>query len=50
MQTETVKTDVLCIGAGIAGLMASIRAAELGAKVILIDKAIDPQHSGSAKW
>lgn len=48
MQTEDVRTDVLCIGAGIAGLMASIRAAELGAKVILIDKAIDPEHSGSA--
>lgn len=35
---ETVDTDVLVIGAGLAGLCASIAAAEEGAKVIIIDK------------
>ena len=39
MKTEKFKADVLCIGGGIAGLMAAIRAAELGAKVIVAEKA-----------
>lgn len=34
----SVKADVVVIGLGIAGLCASIRAAELGVKVIAIDK------------
>jgi succinate dehydrogenase/fumarate reductase flavoprotein subunit len=47
METEVIKTDVLCIGAGIAGLMAGIRSAELGADVVITDKATDPRFSGS---
>jgi succinate dehydrogenase/fumarate reductase flavoprotein subunit len=39
MKEEIIKTDVLCVGGGIAGLMAAIRAAELGAKVVVVDKA-----------
>jgi succinate dehydrogenase/fumarate reductase flavoprotein subunit len=39
MKERSVEADVLCIGGGIAGLMAAIRAAELGAKVIVADKA-----------
>jgi succinate dehydrogenase/fumarate reductase flavoprotein subunit len=31
MKEEIVKADVLCIGGGIAGLMAAIRASDLGA-------------------
>jgi succinate dehydrogenase/fumarate reductase flavoprotein subunit len=46
LDSQTVKTDVLCVGAGIAGLMAGIRAAESGARVIIIDKASDPIRSG----
>ncbi|MCK9364940.1 MAG: FAD-binding protein [Syntrophales bacterium] len=46
MEQQTIKADVLCIGAGIAGLMAGIRASELGAKVIIIDKAGNPIRSG----
>jgi succinate dehydrogenase/fumarate reductase flavoprotein subunit len=38
VEEKRVKTDVLCIGAGIAGLMAGIRAAEKGAKVVLAEK------------
>lgn len=38
MNEEMIKTDVLCVGGGIAGLMAAIRAAELGAKVTVVDK------------
>lgn len=35
---EVFEADVLCIGGGIAGLMAAIRASELGAKVIVAEK------------
>ena len=38
MQEERIQTDVLCIGGGIAGLMAAIRAAESGAKVVVVEK------------
>lgn len=46
-QNEVVKTDVLCIGGGPAGLMTAIRAAELGASVVVADKC-NTLHSGSA--
>jgi len=39
MKEEMLEADVLCIGGGIAGLMAAIRAGELGAKVIVAEKA-----------
>ncbi|OGP66222.1 MAG: hypothetical protein A2170_14655 [Deltaproteobacteria bacterium RBG_13_53_10] len=35
---RTIETDVLCIGGGIAGLMAAIHAAEHGAKVVVAEK------------
>ena len=33
MEEQLVECDVLCAGGGIAGMMAAIRAAELGANV-----------------
>jgi succinate dehydrogenase/fumarate reductase flavoprotein subunit len=36
--TETIETDVLCIGGGVAGLMAAIRAAESGANVVVAER------------
>ena len=47
MNEKTLEADVLCVGGGIAGLMAAIRARELGAKVVLADKA-NTLRSGSA--
>ncbi|MFH1490151.1 MAG: FAD-binding protein [Pseudomonadota bacterium] len=38
MMGNVVETDVLCIGGGIAGLMAGIRAGELGARVVVAEK------------
>jgi len=39
MQTkDVIEADVLCIGGGIAGLMAAIRASELGANVVVAEK------------
>jgi len=43
---KTIETDVLCVGGGIAGLMAAIRAAECGAKVIVVDKS-NVKYSGA---
>lgn len=48
METEKVYTDVLCIGGGIAGLMAGIRAAELGAKVVIAEKGA-AKYSGAGR-
>lgn len=38
-QSEVLECDVLCVGGGIAGLMAAIRAAEMGSRVIIAEKA-----------
>ncbi len=46
MEREIIETDVLCIGGGIAGLMAAIRAAEMGVKVVVAEKA-NTIHSGN---
>jgi len=46
MQTERIEADVLCVGGGIAGLMAAIRASETGAKVVVADKS-NTLHSGA---
>jgi len=48
LREELVETDVLCIGGGIAGLMAAIRARELGAKVIVAEKG-NTLHSGRGR-
>jgi len=38
MTTETVETDVLVIGSGVAGFFAAIRAKEAGVSVVVVDK------------
>lgn len=43
---KIIKTEVLIIGGGIAGLQASIAAAENGAEVLILEKA-DTRRSGS---
>src|SRR5919106_1769565 len=44
---EIVSTDILVVGAGLAGFTAAVRAAEQGAKVILIDKSNGPLGDGN---
>ena len=39
MRERHIESDVLCVGGGIAGLMAAIRASELGARVVVAEKA-----------
>lgn len=46
MEIEKKQCDVLCVGGGIAGLMAAIQASEAGVKVIVADKA-NTLRSGS---
>ena len=46
MEKQVVKADFLCVGGGPAGLMAAIRAADKGVKVVLADKG-NTLHSGS---
>lgn len=38
MKEERISTDILCADGGIAGLMAAIRTAELGAQVVVAEK------------
>ena len=47
MNEKIIKTDVLCVGGGVAGLMAAIRAREMGAKVVLAEKG-NTLRSGSS--
>lgn len=48
MKEEIIRTDVLCVGGGIAGLMAAIRAKEMGAKVVVAEKG-NAIHSGRGR-
>ena len=48
LREELVEADVLCIGGGIAGLMAAIRASELGARVVVAEKG-NALHSGRGR-
>ncbi len=45
MEKEHIQTDVLCVGGGIGGLMAAMRAKECGAKVVVAEKG-NALHSG----
>jgi len=45
MEVEHKETDVLCVGGGIGGLMAAIRASELGARAMVAEKG-NALHSG----
>jgi succinate dehydrogenase/fumarate reductase flavoprotein subunit len=46
IKIERVEADVLCVGGGIAGLMAAIRASELGARVVVAEKG-NSRYSGA---
>lgn len=48
MQEEIITTDVLCVGGGIAGLMAAIRASELGVNALVAEKG-NPLYSGCGR-
>ena len=45
MEIERIQADVLCVGGGIGGLMAAMRASELGAKAVVAEKG-NAKHSG----
>jgi flavocytochrome c len=45
-----VKADVIVVGTGLAGMSASLQAAELGAKVVILDKMPEELVGGSSKF
>jgi succinate dehydrogenase/fumarate reductase flavoprotein subunit len=44
---ETISSDVLVVGAGLAGFTAAVRASEQGANVVLIDKSAGELGDGN---
>jgi succinate dehydrogenase/fumarate reductase flavoprotein subunit len=44
---STISCDVVVVGAGIAGFSAAVRAAEMGAAVVLLDKSDGPLGDGN---
>ena len=48
MNKDVIEADVLCVGGGIAGLMAAIRAGEMGAKVVVAEKG-NARYSGCGR-
>lgn len=46
MEVEKKQCDVLCVGGGVAGLDAAIRASEMGAKVIVAEKSNTMRSGG----
>jgi len=48
MTEDVIEADVLCVGGGIAGLMAAIRAGEMGAKVVVAEKG-NARYSGCGR-
>ena len=48
MTEDVVEADVLCVGGGIAGLMAANQAGELGAKVVMAEKG-NARYSGCGR-
>jgi fumarate reductase flavoprotein subunit len=46
--SETLNADIVVIGSGSTGTAAAVRAAELGAKVILVEKSSESAYGGSS--
>jgi len=49
METDIIETDILIIGAGIAGFRAALEACDLGAKVVMTTKGLWGKDAG-ATW
>jgi len=45
-----IQADLVCVGAGIAGLVAGLRAAELGLKVIVFEKGEDSSYPCNSRF
>ncbi|AZI57018.1 FAD-binding dehydrogenase [Nakamurella antarctica] len=50
MPTPPVRTDVIVIGAGLAGLVAAAEAADAGRRVVILDQEVAASLGGQAYW
>lgn len=48
--SRKVQADVIVVGTGLAGMSAALQAAELGAKVVMLDKLPEDLAGGSSKF
>ncbi len=47
---STMRTDVVVVGGGIAGMVAANRAAELGRKVLLLERGAEPKYLCNSRY
>ena len=47
---SSAPVDLICIGGGIAGLVAGLRAAERGLRVTVLEQGTDPRYPCNARW
>ena len=50
MMTESLTTDVLVVGCGIAGLSAAVSALQAGARVTILERAPKEERGGNTRW
>ena len=48
-QNWDIEADVVVVGFGAAGVAASVTAHDLGAEVVILEKAPDGQHGGNTR-
>ena len=45
-----LETDIIVVGAGLAGLVAAFQAAQMGKKVLILDQEPETNLGGQAFW
>ena len=47
---DHLRTDVLVVGCGVAGLSAAVSALQAGAQVIVLERAPKEERGGNTRW
>lgn len=45
-----ISTDLIVIGCGISGLSCAVSASQAGAKVVVLERATEPEFGGNTRW